>query len=74
MSIKAIRTNRAEIKAFWDANVDYENGDAVLISVCPSRIELIAAILLYRINVVMHHLKRIFTRRQAKILPVNLHD
>ncbi len=61
----AIRTQRSDIKAFWEKHVDFDNGDAVLISVCPSRIEFIAAITLYRVNVLIYQLKRLFSRHSS---------
>ncbi|MDV6328540.1 hypothetical protein Q5L94_10730 [Idiomarina sp. Sol25] len=70
---KAIQTKRPDIKAFWDSNVDLNNGDAVLISVCPSRLELIAVIILYRFDVFKNYLRKVFLRRSIKIISGKQH-
>lgn len=59
---KVVNTQREEIKAFWNKNIDMENGDALLISISPHRWEFIAVNLFYRTNLAVDKLKSISMR------------
>lgn len=50
-----IQSRHKDIMNFWHKNVNIDNGDAVLISICAERHEFLLALCLYRFHICRYH-------------------